>query len=181
MATNIFCYHGLWTFGVFMVLYSALFHPWKHGTHNCLVFCCSGQHSVQDSWNPYEHRPAPLVFSSSHMLPFIKEISFFNSISTLYPFTPHHQYVSPPIQLRYLCCLLPAMNRDLARVSLQYFCTQFTLFLHSSSMEMSFLPIHSIITATQRSASHSKSNFSNSDFSARHLTLISIIWYLHLN
>lgn len=56
----IFCYHGLWTFGVFLVLHSALFHLWKHETHNCLVFCCSGQHPVQDSHSPYEHRPAPL-------------------------------------------------------------------------------------------------------------------------
>lgn len=39
-----------------------------------------------------------------------KKISYFNSVSTLRPFTPYH-HASPPTQLWYLCCFLPSMNR----------------------------------------------------------------------
>lgn len=59
---------GMWCFVIMvcgpcrflMVLHSALFHLWKHGTHSCFVYCCSGQHSVQDFCDLYKHRPALL-------------------------------------------------------------------------------------------------------------------------
>ena len=117
------------------------------------------------SWNSQQHsilfinkhpssvcsRNLGIPFLLPHSLPCTQKISFFNPVSTLHPFTPHH-HASPPTQLWYLCCILPSINRP-RQGQPSVFCSHFTLFIHSSPMEISSLPIYSIIRAIYMSAS----------------------------